>query len=260
MADKFTEIIARIKKKKELSGLDSSLVSNTLSDYLKKRKLSLESVNESGIKIIVKEIRAELRKYSGMFQQKGWKDRHEFLEKNDVSSLLQSHLSTKERINFYPELKKVIEGLGVKSILELGCGINPIALAVPGIKYHASDINKDELALVNEFFEKNKIDGETFICDLKKIDECRLPKADLCIVLKVFDIIEKKSHKLAEKILLKAGSKNLIISFSTKTLSGKSMGRAKVGWIEHLLKRIGYKFEIMRSQNEIFYIAKNSSS
>lgn len=256
MDSKFNETVKAIKKKKELSGIDEGVISDALEEYLKKKSLYLGNLNESDIKTIIKDIRAELRISAGMFQQKGWKERMELLHKNDLPKLLQTHLSTKERADFYPELEKLISSLKVASILDLGCGINPIALASPEYEYYAADINADELALVEEFFKINKINGRTFICDLRKIDECDIPKAELCIILKVFDIIENKGHKLAEKILQKVNSKYFLVSFSTKTLSGKPMRKNSVGWIEHLLKRLGYSYKTIQHKNEIFYLAQ----
>jgi len=60
----------------------------------------------------------------------------------------------------------------------------------------------------------------------------------------------------AEKIIRKIPSQYLLISFSTKTLSGRPMNHPQRGWIEQLTKRLGYGFEIIKSKNEIFYLIK----
>ena len=54
------------------------------------------------------------------------------------------------------ELKEIIKKLNPKSILDLGCGINPLALAEKGVKYYASDINSEDLNIVREFFKNYK--------------------------------------------------------------------------------------------------------
>jgi ribosomal protein RSM22 (predicted rRNA methylase) len=161
------QIIKQIKKKPELSYIDNSLISQVLENYLDKYKISLKNLKPSQQKTLVKEIRAQLRLYTGRFQ-KGTKKRDLLLKQNKISDLLKTHTSTAERLSFYPELKKLIEKLKVKSILDLGCGLNPIALANKDIKYNASDVQTSDLKLVGTFFKKNKISGKVFMNNLLK--------------------------------------------------------------------------------------------
>jgi len=247
------KVIQNIKQKKELSGIEDSIVLEHLEEYLRKNKISLENLNTHQIKLVTKDIRAKLREKVGRFQV-STKNRHSLLKKGDFQAILQTHSSTKERINFYPQLKEIIKKLKVKSLLDLGCGINPIALAEHGIKYYASDINSENLDIVKEFFKIYQIDGNVFVCDLNKIENCNLPKTDLTLILKVFDILGKSDYKIAKKVIEKISSEHLIVSFSTKTLSGKPMKNQRRAWFERLMNVLMYKFEIVKSDNEIFYI------
>ncbi len=245
------ELISRIKQKKELAGIADSIVRESLEDYVRKEGIDLNAIGMREEKIVVKEIRKGLRKYAGRFESSA--DRKKFLDKENWRGLLESHSSTRERIENYPELKEIIYGLNVKSILDLGCGLNPIAIAKQGIEYYASDINQEILGIIEEFFKKERITGRTFVYDLRKIGD-DLPPADLGLLLNVFDVVEKRGHKLAEKILLSLKCKYIIASFSTKTLSGKPMNHPQRGWIERLLGRLGWKFDIKKMKNEVFYI------
>jgi hypothetical protein len=138
----------------------------------------------------------------------------------------------------------------------LGCGLNPLALASPEAVYYASDINAEELSLIREFFRKNGIKGDVFSCDLRKIENCSLPEADICLIFKVLDILDDKRHKISESIIRKVRSNFLLISFSTKTLSGKPMKCPRRFWFERLAKKLGFSFEIIGSKNENFYLLK----
>ncbi len=247
--------ILKIKQKKELSGLSDNIVSESLDKCLQKNKISLESLKERDLKFVIKEVRAELRKYAGRFN-KNSESRKELLKENKISELLRTHSSTSERYESYSELKKLIESLKIKSILDLGSGINPIALSKRGINYYACDINEDDLNLVKQYFEKNNILGNVFFYDLRNIKE-DLPYADLCLIFKVLDVLERKGHKLAEKIIKSINSKYILISFSTKTLSGRPMNHPQRGWIERLLNRLNYHFKIIKQKNEIFYLVEN---
>ena len=87
------ELLAKIKQKPELRGIDDSVVSGSLNNYMKKHSLVLPKLKKSQIKIIIKEIRAELRTLVGQFQKS--KKRIEAL--SDFQELLKTHISTAER-------------------------------------------------------------------------------------------------------------------------------------------------------------------
>ena len=61
------QIIKKIKQKKELSDILNGLVREVLTSYLKKNNLSIPK-NKKQQKLIVKEVRNQLRKYTGRFQ------------------------------------------------------------------------------------------------------------------------------------------------------------------------------------------------
>jgi len=246
-------LIKGIKEKKELSSLSGQLVKECLMDYLEKHRISPNKLAKQDSRLIIKEVRAELRFLSGQYQ-KSFKDRPKLLKKNNLKELLNTHSSTSERLGFYPLIKSKIQELKIKSVLDLGCGLNPIALASHDLIYFASDIKEDELFLIEQFFKENKINGKTFVLDLRK-PLINLPKTDLCILFKVLDVIDKK-HKLSEKIILSLPSKYILISFPTKKLSGKSMNHPKRKWFENILIRNKLEFETFSIPNEIFYLIK----
>lgn len=249
------DIISRIKQKKELSGIDNSVIEDAINRCIGKSNINLSSLKPSEQKILVKSVRAELRKYTGRFQA-SFKKKKELLEKNKIRELLETHSSTKERIEFYPELIEQISKLKVESILDLGAGLNPIAIAKPGVKYYALEINTDDLDIVREYFAKNGIHGEIIVHDVRK--PYNFPKADLCLILKLFDVLETRGHKLAEQLISSIKCRYFLISFPTKTLSNAPMRHPQRGWIEQLLGRLKFKFKILKSRNEIFYLAEKA--
>jgi hypothetical protein len=249
------ELIKEIKEKKELKGLSDYVVSDLLDEYIKKNKISLSGKSKKEKKLIIKEIRSKLRLLAGRFQ-KSKKAKKDLLNSGEIDQLLKTHSSTAERIGFYPRLKKLLTESNLTSVLDLGCGLNPIALASRDIEYHASDINLDDLSIVSEFFKKSNIKGSTFFLDIRKISQT-LPETDVCLMLKLLDVVDPK-HNISENILKKIPSKKIIVSFSTKKLSGKRMNFPRRFWFEKLLAKLNYEFEMLESDNEIFYIiAKN---
>lgn len=248
------ELIDKIKQKPELKSIDNSVVAYSLQKYLKKYNLKISELRKSKIKMIIKGIRAELRAFVGQYQRTSKKQSSE----GDFNDILKTHSSTAERISFYPQLKSLLSSLKINSILDLACGLNPIALAPPEIKYYASDINLSDLEKVQDFFNKNNIAGKTFICDLRNIYSCPLPLADITLLFKVLDIIEPKGHKLAEKIISHLNSKYILVSFATRKLSGKPMNFPRRFWFEKMLSRLSLNFESFFSNNEIFYLIYNN--
>jgi SAM-dependent methyltransferase len=247
------EFIKEIKSKKELSGLADSLVLSQLNEFLNKNHLRLLEKSEKEKKIILKEVRSKLRLLAGRFQRT-LKNKEKILNSNKIDDLLKTHSSTSERFEFYPILKRILNKMKFKSILDLGCGLNPIALASKYIEYYASDINAKDLEIISNYFQKNKINGKTFILDITKIN-VPLPKTDVCLMLKLLDVVDPK-HNLSEKILKQIPSKTVIVSFATKKLSGKKMNFPKRFWFEKLLKKLCCSFETWESENEIFYLIK----
>ncbi|MBS3091421.1 methyltransferase [Candidatus Pacearchaeota archaeon] len=251
-------LIQKIKEKKELSGLDDSVILEVLEKAVSQSKVNLQTAKKAEIKDLIKKSRAELRKFSGRFTS-SFEERLSLLKENKIQELIKTHSSTRERLDFYPTLNNLIKNLRIKSILDLGCGLNPIAIAFenPRIEYYPCDINNNDLKIVKEFFKKENISGKVFFYDLRKKDQ-KLPKVDLCLIMKVFDVVEQQGHKLAERIINSVNAKYFLISFSTKTLSGKPMNHPQRGWIERLLSRLGYNFQIINHKNEIFYLASKT--
>jgi len=253
------EIIKKIRAKKELSDISNEVIEEILKTYLKKYNINLPSARKEQ-KILIKEIRAELRKYVGRFQIKsGYKNRLNLLEQNNIKRLLETHASTKERVPHYPKLIRLINKLKPKSILDLGCGLNPIVLSskLSKIKYYAYDIKEDEIKLINLYFKKHKIKGKAEVKDIRKMKA--FPQVDMCLILKTLDIIDTKKHLISKSIMKNVKCNYIIASFSTRTLSGKPMAHAKRQWFENILKDLDYKYKITKTKNEVFYLIRKLS-
>ncbi|MBS3084022.1 hypothetical protein J4423_04420 [Candidatus Pacearchaeota archaeon] len=249
-------IIKEIKHKPELKDLPNSLVEKTLNEYLSKNGISLSnSIKER--KIIIKEIRAQLRKYSGQYTSKSnIKNREELIKEGRFSEILNQHASTRERSADYEEIKEIINNLNPKSILDLGCGLNPLAIASQEVNYYAYDIKEEDLNIVSEFFKINGIKGEVHNKDIRITDN--FPKADLCIIFKVLDILGDNRNETARKLLTTINSNFFLISFATRTLGGKPMNSPYRRWFEKILNELKYPYEVKRMKQEVVYLIKKA--
>ena len=72
-------------------------------------------------------------------------------------------------------------------------------------------------------------------------------------MFKFLDSLEKPK-KYTEFILKNLKTKHIVISFPLKTLKNKTMTTQTRGWLEQMLKRLNYKYQTFKTDNEIFYI------
>ena len=282
---KVLSIIADIKRKKELGELSDDFVRDRLFSYLQKNHKAVQfllqpySPKSSRYKLIIKSVRAELRKVAGLFRlEKGPQERQQLLKQvvkgtpllPAIAKILKTHASTKERLPFYQELyAKLFTHTGApKAIIDLGCGLNPFSIPymnLPALQYYAYDIMEGEIALLKKFFrwlhlQNKNFDGSINTLNLLhwvKLKE--LVKADICFLFKMTDVLDRGSgHKVTEAVIKSVPAKFVVVSFPTLTMSGKKMNHPRRKWIELMCQRLFYKFYILGFNNEIFYVIKKS--
>ena len=273
------ELIAEIKKKRELASLADDFVEKELSEYLKRdydaQKFLKTEINPKSYlyKKIVKEVRARLRRSFGLFRLNQDQVQQEYflgqlkLKYNleMIREILATNASTKERLEFYGKLyEKIFQITGKpEKILDLGCGLNPFSVVFMKLSrctYRAYDLDQNENKLLNEFFQlwhdrQQLFQGRAEILDLLHFSS--LPPSDVAFLFKVTDVLDQnQGHKKTEELLQKVPAKFVVISFSTFTMSGKRMTAPRRSWMEWLCQRLGYKQTILEFYNEIFYVVE----
>ncbi len=258
------QLIESIKRKKELRSLDDSFVEKELTLFLAqqpslKKRIPLIHSRSQEYKRIVKEVRARLRKVYGVFRSG-----------NIAGTTLETHYSTKERFSFYPLLYKKIFAITGKPrvVLDLGCGVNPLSLPfmkIPSFTYYAYDINQKEINVLSQFFTEWKqkhhlFTGKASVLDISNTAEVqKLPSADVCFLFKVTDAVDRnKGHTASERLIRAIPARYVVLSFSTKTLSGKPMTAPRRRWVEWMCQRVGYEYTILEFENEIFYVIEKA--
>lgn len=274
--EKVDYIVSKVKEKQELSGIDNSIVLEEFKKELSKNSKLTDSFLSGKLfaqKTIVKLVRNTLRRMHGTFNV-DIKKRNELINlyieqrrKKYIVDLLKTHKSSEERIGIYESLYHNIFEITKQpsSILDLGCGLNPLSsifFESSEINYLAFDISVDDLKLIDTFFKSNdNITGETKIINLfdakSKNIFSKMGHFDICFLFKLLDSIElSKSHKLSEIIIKGVPADWLIVSFATKTVSGKKMNYPGRGWFERMLGRLNYFHRKLVYDNEVFYIVK----
>ncbi len=290
------ELLKAIRKKKELRALSSEFVRDVLFTFLsqnQKAALFLAGISagtaaktpsrkptkkSAQYQAIIKQIRAQLRKYYGQYRRSVNAQRlHELVERLLAGRIVDQHLlrdilalnaSTKERLPFYEELyEKIFQVTGTPtSIIDLGCGINPFSIPwmrLPKLRYYAYDLNEDEIALLKEFFEylhfrNRKYQGRAEVLDALHLERLLdLRKVDVCFLFKMTDVLDRgKGHRASEAVIKGVPARFVVVSFPTKTLSGKQMNVPEKKWVELMSTRLGYTVTVLKFPTEIFYVVR----
>src|SRR3989344_1240938 len=90
-----------VRKKKELRALAAPVIDDVLTLCLRQHQLKAEDVNERDARLIIKEVRAKLRVYTGRFQRSHEK-RSFLLDARRYEDVLMTHASSADRMADYP--------------------------------------------------------------------------------------------------------------------------------------------------------------
>ena len=142
--------------------------------------------------------------------------------------LLRLHASTKERmaemITFYQFIFEVVGE--AESIIDIGCGFNPFTIPYypvpPPSKYYALDIDERMAELNNRYFRSLKIPELAGCIDITTTSP--KAKADLAFLFKLLPLIDRQARGRSSKLLREIDAQHLIITYPTKSLTGKEKG------------------------------------
>ncbi|NJN82701.1 MAG: 16S rRNA methyltransferase, partial [Caldilineaceae bacterium] len=109
--------------------------------------------------------------------------------------LMKRHRSTAERLPildaFYTTL--LSDMAPIASILDLGCGLNPLAIPwmslAPTCVYHACDIYQDQVDFLNDFFSLAEVNGVAQVWDL--LQGAPEQVADVAFLFKLIPCLEQ---------------------------------------------------------------------
>lgn len=188
------------------------------------------------------------------------------------SKILSTNISAKERRGLYPSIYREIFAItgSPKSILDIGSGINPVSfpfMGLSGIKYTALELSEKDCDFLVQYFTlmERFVDAKAEPVDLVEIkknpDLLKRFKADIAFIFKVIEPLElNKSHKIGEQMIEAVKANWIVVSFATKTISGKPMNHPRRGWFEMMLKRLGHEYRIIEKENEIFYVIRKDGT
>ncbi|MGH2501183.1 MAG: 16S rRNA methyltransferase, partial [Ktedonobacterales bacterium] len=151
-----------------------------------------------------------------------------------LRQVMARHASTRERLPILDQFyAQTLAGIGpIRSVLDLACGLNPLALRwlplADDAEYVACDIYGDMMAFLGGYFALETAHGRPGLRGLAETrDALAAPPqrhADLALILKAIPCLEQIDKSAGERLLLSTRADHLLISFPAHSLGGKSKG------------------------------------
>lgn len=200
-----------------------------------------ELVKRRTLKEAVKETRNKLHQIGSAFQEKPipyalWveqlSDLPADLHANEsiqyVKMNMGLHSSTAERLSILPTFyNETLASIGkVHSILDLACGLNPLAIPwMPvddDLEYTAFDIYEDMTDYLTSFFTHFGIKGRASVCDLTS----SIPQttAQVAFLLKTVPCLDQVDKTAAKRLLQGVKVEHILVSFPAHSLGGRAKG------------------------------------
>ncbi|MCC6146704.1 MAG: 16S rRNA methyltransferase [Anaerolineaceae bacterium] len=231
-SDMVNQIVEAVQKGERYRHVHSDLVH---------RLAAAELAHGRNAKEAVKAVRSKLHQVGGAYLELFFPVGRWFAELPDLPAglddpklqafcltAMQHHASTRERLKDLPSFfETILRPLApIHSVLDLACGLNPLAQPwmplAPDAVYHACDIYADMLELVRAFQSHIQRAGQVFSCDLTA--ETPACPAQLAFLLKTIPCLEQLDKEIAAHLLNEIPADHLLVSFPVRSLGGRSKG------------------------------------
>ncbi|MCH7663485.1 MAG: 16S rRNA methyltransferase [Chloroflexi bacterium] len=142
--------------------------------------------------------------------------------------VMARHASTRERLPILEEFYTAVfaELPPIHSLLDLACGLNPLALQwmplTPDAAYYACDIYTDMVAFLNGFMKLMPVQAAVWACDV--IAKPPNQKVDLALLLKTIPCLEQVDKHAGKRLLDTINADYLLVSYPLHSLGGKQKG------------------------------------
>jgi 16S rRNA (guanine(1405)-N(7))-methyltransferase len=214
---------------------------NSISSVLVRRIGTQELIKRRSFKEAVKATRSKLHQVGGAYQEdslpyKHWLDTLHGLKTNSSDPDLMAfcrqamncHASTRERLPFLESFySQPLASLApIRSLLDLGCGLNPLALPwiplEPDAPYYACDVYEDLVSFLNAFLSHTRRAGTIEICDL--IQGSPQKPVQVALLLKTLSCLEQQDKSIALRLLQAIPAEHILVTFPARSLGGRSKG------------------------------------
>jgi len=235
-----TEIVERVRSSSRYRAVDPALVLRLASEELPKSR----SVDDA-----VKRVKRRLHQAVGAFRTvragsaPAWPVDDPPALREACRAAMREHASTRERT---PHLDAFFAPIwdvtgNPRRLLDLGCGLNPLALPWMGIgdaNYHAVDVDAATLEVVRGFFEAVGQPHVSAARDL--VVDVPDEHADVALLLKLVTTLDRQDADAATRLLRRLRVGHAVVSFAVRSLGGRgSHERTYRARLERLVEDAG---------------------
>ena len=215
---------------------------DAVADEAVKRIAAAESAKGRSSRETDKAVKNVLHQITGAFAEPGDMKRAKRLIEGELSDgaldeLLLCHASTRERAPIFDDFcARVIAPLGAETLLDLACGLNPIALGRRGYAVTGFDLNGACVDIVNACAERLGLRINAVCRDLFAVEDW--PRADVALCMKLLPLLERQEKGASSRLMRRLTAPRLVVTFPLATLSGRRVGmdRQYSEWFESLDK------------------------
>ena len=152
--------------------------------------------------------------------------------------IMRGHASTRERLPLLDTFFETVlaDVAPVRSVLDLACGLNPLALPWMPLSddaaYFAYDIYEDLTRFIGGFLALAGVTaGEARACDITRAE--RFPLADVALLLKAVPCLDQVERATSGRLLDVVQAQHFVVSFPAQSL-GRSRSWDRSTYAERL--------------------------
>ncbi|HOE35356.1 MAG: hypothetical protein GX415_00100 [Chloroflexi bacterium] len=256
-------LVRAICRNSKYAQIIPSLVERVASEELEKR---------GDIRTALKTARTRLHQVTGAFlapeiNYTKWEDILNTIPADDepawqdyCTRLMRLHNSTAERLPYIGHFFKtcLAEISPVHSVLDLACGLNPLAQPwmplSPDFVYYACDVVLPMLDFLNRFFNQRNITGNALPCDLSAC----VPRqqVQVAFLLKTLPCLDQLDKTLGARLLAEINAEHILISYPARSLGGreKGMRQTYAHQFAQLTQNTSFKVRGFEFPNELVFL------
>lgn len=152
----------------------------------------------------------------------------EVARRDVLINIMGHHASSRERLPILDDFYQVLlaELPPLTSIIDVACGLNPLAIPwmglTPETRYYAYDIYADMIGFLNAF---RPYAGLQLCAEMQDAANFTPDQpADLALVLKTLPCLEQIDRKISLDLLQRLPARYMIVSFPAQSLGGRDKG------------------------------------
>jgi 16S rRNA (guanine(1405)-N(7))-methyltransferase len=257
-----------------LAAIRASANYRSISPELIRRIGTRELAVRSNLKEAIKATKTKLHQVAGAYVERTQYERwlHAIQAANDPEALraacrtaMAGHVSSRERLGiierFYNEL---FAHLGsVSSVLDLACGLNPLALPwMPSSisAYYACDLDAELIGFVDTFLKHAGMSGRAEVCDLL----AGLPSVatDVALLLKTVPVLDQLQRDGGLEVVRSIAATQIVVSYPTRSLGGrgKGFGQTYTEKFTTMAQHEGWQYKQLEFPGELVFIIRRGGA